>query len=508
MLAPSALSHAPRKMFPSNSGIRTRRSFVNFALNSGLQSQSLIQHSRRKSTAAVQCKTTENKKNLNLDDSGNLKKQSENVAENPSENEEGKLNMFKTVGILTGSQFVGNLGFGCVLPVLPIFASQMGLGASGVGLIVSTSAFARLATSIPFGTLSDAGFGRKPLMIGGNVLIAAASISTGVAHTLPALLSSRLLLGIGSSCAMAGSGAYLGDVTKLAPNLRAKIMGFQSTMINSAYVIGPAIGGWLCDLYGARTSFFIVGIAAGLTTIGYTFLPETARRTKLAPWERFLGEPQTASPKPTEEDKTTTLDVYKSLIGNVDQQSIMLMNFALFSSYSSLMTIVPLHVFNIMGDAASASKVGLIFAGGAIVGWIGAPIGGYLADRFGRKKTIIPSALLISTGICAATSGYVNSFETLLPTIMLWGLGNSMVSPGMSAFAADIADDERIRGQALSLSRMAGDSAFLVSPVILGAIAQMTSCTTALYITSLVVLGSNITFGLRATERRVSGKAD
>mmetsp|Transcript_8029 Transcript_8029/g.9080 ORF Transcript_8029/g.9080 Transcript_8029/m.9080 type:complete len:94 (-) Transcript_8029:58-339(-) len=84
---------------------------------------------------------------------------------------------------------------------------------------------------------------------------------------------------------------------------------------------------------------------------------------------------------------------------------------------------------------------------------------------------------------------------------MLWGLGNSMTSPGMSAFAADIADNENIRGQALSLSRMAGDFAFLITPTCLGVLAQSTSCSTALQITSVVVLGANLTFAARATER-------
>ena len=71
----------------------------------------------------------------------------------------------KTVAVLTGSQFVNNLGFGSVIPVLPLFAAEMGLGPSGVGLILSTSAVSRLALNIPFGRLTDV-VGRKPLMIG------------------------------------------------------------------------------------------------------------------------------------------------------------------------------------------------------------------------------------------------------------------------------------------------------------------------------------------------------
>ena len=68
-------------------------------------------------------------------DNDNTKKQQQD-----EEKEEVATNlpkgMTKTVAILTGSQFINNLGFGCVIPVLPLFASDMGLGASGVGMIL------------------------------------------------------------------------------------------------------------------------------------------------------------------------------------------------------------------------------------------------------------------------------------------------------------------------------------------------------------------------------------
>ena len=48
------------------------------------------------------------------------------------------------------------------------------------------------------------------------------------------------------------------------------------------------------------------------------------------------------------------------------------------------------------------------------------------------------------------------------PCSLLVGLGNSMTNPGLSAFSADIAKDEDTRAQALALSRMSGDAAFLL----------------------------------------------
>ena len=114
--------------------------------------------------------------------------------------------------------------------------------------------------------------------------------------------------------------------------------------------------------------------------------------------------------------------------------------------------------------------------------------------------------MLISVGaILTAYAGSVEdaSFYTLLPAILIWGFGNSLVNPGLSAFAADIADDESTRSQALSLSRMAGDAAFLVCPFGLGLLAQYTDCTTALFTSALITQLANVTFALRCTERFV-----
>ena len=150
----------------------------------------------------------------------------------------------RNVAILTGSQAINNCGWGSVIPVLPIFATEFGLGPSGVGLILTTTALARFVCNIPFARMSDS-FGRKPLMVAGQIMTAVASIGTGFCVNLPTLLACRLLLGTGSSCSTTGAQAYMADITSDYPSYRAKIMGFQATLSNVAYGLGPAIGGWL-----------------------------------------------------------------------------------------------------------------------------------------------------------------------------------------------------------------------------------------------------------------------
>ena len=75
--------------------------------------------------------------------------------------------MVSQLAVLSTSQFVVNAGFGVIIPVLPIFSAELGLGASGVGVLLSAPSLARVALNLPFGKLADS-IGRKPLMIYGT----------------------------------------------------------------------------------------------------------------------------------------------------------------------------------------------------------------------------------------------------------------------------------------------------------------------------------------------------
>lgn len=417
----------------------------------------------------------------------------------------------RPVAIMTGAMFFNNLGFGCVVPVLPLFADGMGLGATGVGTILSTSALARLLANIPMGRAADT-LGRRPLMIAGGGTVAAASVATGLATDLPSLLAARLLVGCGGSAAGAGAGAYMADVTSRAPGQRAKIMGAQSTVVNGAYALGPAVGGYLCDLYGARSMFFVVGAANAVCTVGYSMLPESM---KALPSEG-TGDANTKSSdggeqRPCIEEKQIEEEggvwaVYRELLRDPDRQGLMAMNAGLFCSYSAMLTLLPLHASDVLGEAGTATAIGGIFAASSMISFVGIPLGGYLADRFGRRSTVVPSALLVCAG--AALTAGASSLETLTGAVLVWGMGNSMVGPGVTAFTADIARDEGTRSQALSLSNTAMDLSLLVCPLSLGALAQLTDCPTALLATSGVVGAANMLFALRTTEPRHQLKSD
>ena len=182
----------------------------------------------------------------------------------------------RDVGILVGSQMMLNVGVAQVVPVFPLLATEMGLGAAGTGLLISAPAFARLAVNLPLGRLADT-VGRKPLMRWGTLMTAAGQFGTGLVMTsgLPAVLGMRLLIGAGSASSMSGSSAMMQDLTDRAPQHRAQLMAFQSFVLSGVWVAGPMLGGVLAEAYGVRNNFYLAGVGIGLCSLGYAQLPET-----------------------------------------------------------------------------------------------------------------------------------------------------------------------------------------------------------------------------------------
>ena len=127
--------------------------------------------------------------------------------------------------------------------------------------------------NVPFGSLADR-LGRRLLMVGGMALCGLADVATGLAESLPFLISARLLLGTGLSASDAGASAWVADATQARPETRASFLGVQNAVIASAFVLGPAVGGWLVGEFGMRSIFFAVAVGATACAVGYSVLPE------------------------------------------------------------------------------------------------------------------------------------------------------------------------------------------------------------------------------------------
>ena len=107
---------------------------------------------------------------------------------------------------------------------------------------------------------------------------------------------------------------------------------------------------------------------------------------------------------------------------------------------------------------ASGTQAGAVIAAAGIVGLVGSPLGGVLADRIGRRPVI-----LVSLAGNAALFFLVGSLSSLLAVgliVPLWGIIGDLLGPAVSAAIADLVEEDELRIEAYALQRVVSNLAF------------------------------------------------
>ena len=145
----------------------------------------------------------------------------------------------RQLAVISVSGAALNLGFGVVIPALPVLSQELGFGATGVGLLLAAPSLARVVCNLPAGALVDS-FGRVPCMIIGEMFAALGCLGTGLATSLSTMLPVRFMGGSGGALAAAGSAAYLADLTE-RPHL---ILWLQEWMLRSEITLCNLLYEW------------------------------------------------------------------------------------------------------------------------------------------------------------------------------------------------------------------------------------------------------------------------
>ncbi|QRK81837.1 3-(3-hydroxy-phenyl)propionate transporter MhpT [Pseudomonas granadensis] len=98
--------------------------------------------------------------------------------------------------------------------------------------------------------------------------------------------------------------------------------------------------------------------------------------------------------------------------------------------------------------ALDPQMMGWVFSAGIIGLLPGAFLGGWIADRIGRKKILIAAVLLF--GVFSLSTAYVISFSGLLLARFMTGLGLGAALPNLIALCAEAVGEQR-RGTAISI---------------------------------------------------------
>jgi predicted MFS family arabinose efflux permease len=179
----------------------------------------------------------------------------------------------KQLSVLMATVFVDMIGFTMVLPLLPFYATRLGADAPLVGMLVASYPFAQLAVSPFWGRLSDR-YGRRPLILAGLMLSAAAYVLFGLAESLWFLFASRLVQGAGGGTTGVVQ-AYVADAVE--PEERTKALGWLTAATSAGVMIGPASGSLATYLGPEGPGFMAAGLCVLNILFAWKWLPEPKR---------------------------------------------------------------------------------------------------------------------------------------------------------------------------------------------------------------------------------------
>ncbi|MCH7919874.1 MAG: MFS transporter [Planctomycetes bacterium] len=339
--------------------------------------------------------------------------------------------------------FVHLIGFGIVIPLLPLYTKSFGASSATAGwLIASYSIFQFLCAPL-LGRLSDR-VGRRPVLIlcmAGTVL---GFLLMGLADCLWLVFLGRIIDGItGGNISTAQ--AYIADITK--PEERSKGMGIIGVAFGLGFIFGPAIAGMLAQISMAAPLLFAAGLAFVNTLALAFYLPESL---------------------PREKRQTTRQDVPLSEVfagGQARIQGLLMATYFLETvAFALLTTTYPLFTERAFGYGVKEN--GYLFAS---IGVLGAIIQGgllgRLVKRWGEKALIVIGAIFSIGGFVMLPLG--TTTQLLWTATAAIGVGHGLMTAPLNGLASRNAAPA-LQGRVLGLMASAASLGRIVGPILGG----------------------------------------
>jgi MFS transporter, DHA1 family, tetracycline resistance protein len=330
------------------------------------------------------------------------------------------------------------VGFGIVLPLLPLYAEDFGAEPFTIGLLVATYSLMQLVFSPLWGRVSDR-VGRKPVLIVSLVGSAVGALLTGLAPTLWVLFLGRIIDGIsGGSISVAQAAAT--DVAP--PEQRARLLGLLGAAFGVGFVAGPALGG-LAALGGKPLPFLLAAAIAGVNAlVAVRRLPETNPHGRRV--ARGAAAPASTS------DRVLSQPVLRLV-------AVAFLALVAFSAFEATFSLLGERRFGL--DLASA---GAVFAAiGIVLVVVQGGVIHPLVSRFGEIPVLRAGLVLDGLGLLALA--VATTWPRLVGALLLLVVGQGLVTPTLSSVVAGRAAAGR-RGSVLGVQQSAGAAARVAGP--------------------------------------------
>ncbi len=361
----------------------------------------------------------------------------------PLENSAAPTPARSPLGLIFLTLFIDMLGFGIVIPVLPLYAEgTIKASPAQLAWIVGIYSLLQLVCAPLFGKLSDR-IGRKPVLVVSILGTAVGFVVLGAATTVWMLILGRIIDGA-SGGNISTAMACIADVT--TKENRSRNMGLVGAAFGLGFMLGPAIGGVLSKHFNLATPFYF---AAGLALLN-----------ALLVWLR-LPETLTAESRARAKERATVGEVFHG--GRAGMiTAILASQLAAVTGFSIMTALFALYCEKRFGY--DTAQVGYILA---YVGLLGVLFQGGLLRRL-LKKPIEKELAVIGAVVLAlsmAALPFTHTLGVLLVVCFGISLGNSFVTPTLNGLASR-STDAHCQGRLLGLMQSAGSLGRFLGPMV------------------------------------------
>ncbi|MFW6240631.1 MAG: MFS transporter [Thermodesulfobacteriota bacterium] len=323
------------------------------------------------------------------------------------------------------SIFTSITGVGIVVPLLPVYAHDLGAGGLYIGLIFGAFALSRAFFLPYFGRRSDRG-GRKPYIVAGLLGYALVSVAFLAVHDVESLIVIRFVQGIASAMIMPVCQAYVGDLTP--PSREGAVMGLFNMSIFIGLSLGPLMGGLLNDRWGLDAAFLTMGALTFAAFLMSLFLLPPVRLER----NTAQGVPAVS---------------WRHLLADRTVDGIFIFRLVYTACIGTVWGFLP--VYADAEFSLSSSAIGVLVTLGVFTsGLLQTPMG-ILADRSDKRRMIILGGMGVASSMGAFEMA--RGFWDLFLANILFGIGGSLAMAPLMAIAVQKGASKRAMGAMMAL---------------------------------------------------------
>ena len=366
--------------------------------------------------------------------------------------------------------FIDLVGFGIVVPLVPVYSRHFGAQGWKIGVIIASFSAMQFIFSPIWGRWSDR-YGRRPILLlstaGAACSYVLFALSSGLANHQAAIwlmILSRAFAGLcGGNITVAQ--AYIADITP--PEQRSRRMGLIGMAFGLGFIFGPAIGGLsLKHLGETGPGFIAAGLCAANFLLALTILAESRKPAS-----------EHVAPRPH-------LDQWLHTLGQQKVGLLIIVFFLATFCFSCFESTLPLVVsdnfhLNIQSDATSASTVAYLFVFCGLIGaFVQGGAIGRLVKRFGEPRLIVLSLVLTAASLAvlpfitgAAELSWRVLFRAegrpwlaMLGALALLSVGTSLTRPPLFGLLSNLTAAHE-QGANIGVAQGAGSLARILGPI-------------------------------------------